>query len=112
MSKATKKLYYYIYSYFYVSVKGPHILVSPRAPEISGPALSAMSLLCWNCRRIGKAATVRELRDLARQFAPSILCILETQIEGMRVENMADGLGYNKSFAVSSSGRSGGLCVF
>jgi hypothetical protein len=71
-----------------------------------------MSLLCWNCRGIGKAATVRELRDLARQFAPSILCILETQLEGSRVENLADGLGFNKSYAVSSSGRSGGLCIF
>ena len=71
-----------------------------------------MSLLCWNCRGIGKAATVRELRTLARQFAPSILCILETQLEGSRVEQLAEGLGFNKSFAVSSSGRSGGLCIF
>ena len=71
-----------------------------------------MSLLCWNCRRIGKAATVRELHTLARQFAPSILCILETQLEGSRVEQLAEGLGFNKSFAVSSSGRSGGLCIF
>ena len=71
-----------------------------------------MSLLCWNCRGIGKAATVRELRTLARQFAPSILCILETQLEGSRVERLAEGLGFNKSFAVSSSGRRGSLGVF
>ena len=71
-----------------------------------------MSLLCWNCRGAGKPATVQELRDLTRQFAPSVLCILETQIEGSRVESMAGSLGYNKSFAVSSSGRSGGLCIF
>ena len=25
---------------------------------------------------------------------------------------MAEGLGFNKSYAVSSSGRSGGLCIF
>lgn len=50
--------------------------------------------------------------DLARQFAPSIVCILETQIEGTRVESLADNLGYNNSFAVSSSGRSGGLGIF
>src|SRR4051812_44588538 len=72
----------------------------------------AMSLLCWNCRGIGKAATVHELRTLARQFSPSILCILETQLEGSRVEQLAEGLCFNKSFAVSSSGRSGGLCIF
>ena len=71
-----------------------------------------MSLFCWNCRGIGKAATVRELRDFARQFAPSVLCIIETQIEGKRVENLVESLGYNKSFAVNSSGRSGGLGIF
>ena len=71
-----------------------------------------MSLLCWNCRGAGKPMTVRELRDLTKQFAPSVLCILETQIEGSRVKNMDGSLGFNKSFDVSSSGRSGGLGVF
>ena len=71
-----------------------------------------MSYLCWNCRGAGKPATVRELCDLTRQHAPSITCILETQIEGSRVENLVGSLGYNKSFAVSSSGRSSGLCIF
>ena len=71
-----------------------------------------MSLLCWNCRGAGKPATVRELRDLTRQFAPSIACIVETQLEGSRVENLAGTLGYSKKFAVSGSGRSGGLCIF
>ena len=71
-----------------------------------------MSLLCWNCRGAGKPATVQELRDLTRQFASSVLCILETQIEGSRVESIAGSLGYNKSYAVSSSRRSGGLGIF
>jgi hypothetical protein len=71
-----------------------------------------MSLLVWNCRGAGKPATVRELRDMTRQHAPSILCILETQIEGSRVESLAGSLDFNKSFAVSSSGRSGGLGIF
>ena len=71
-----------------------------------------MSLLVWNCRGAGKPATVRELRDFTRQLAPSIVCILETQIEGSRVENMVGTLGFNKSFAVGSSGRSGGLGIF
>lgn len=57
-------------------------------------------------------ATIRELRVLVKRFAPTILCILETQVEGSRVENLSNSLGYNKSFAVNSSGRSGGLCVF
>ena len=71
-----------------------------------------MSLLCWNCRGAGKPATVKELRDMTRQYAPSILCILETQIEGSRVENLSSTLGFNKSYVVSSRGRSGGLGIF
>ena len=71
-----------------------------------------MSLLCWNYRGAGKPAAVQELHELTKQYAPSVLCILETQIEGSRVENMAGSLGFNKSYAVSSSGRSGGLGIF
>ena len=66
----------------------------------------------WNCRGASKPATVRELRDLTRQLAPSILCIIETQIEGSRVENLAGTLGFSDSFVVGSSGRSGGLSIF
>ena len=55
---------------------------------------------------------MKELRELTKQFAPSILRILETQIEGSRVESLVGSLGFNKSFAVSSSGRSGGLGIF
>nr|XP_045088271.1 uncharacterized protein LOC123496916 [Aegilops tauschii subsp. strangulata] len=71
-----------------------------------------MSLLVWNCHGAGKSATVQELRNMTKQFAPSIVCILETQIEGSRVESLANTLGFNKSYAVSSSGRSGGLGIF
>ena len=71
-----------------------------------------MSVMCWNCRRVGNAATVNELRDLARKFSPTLLCIVETQIEGSRVENLAGTLGYDKAFAVDSRGRSGGLGLF
>ena len=71
-----------------------------------------MSTMCWNCRGAGKAAAVRELRDFARQFAPTLLCIVETQIDGNRVEALAGTLGYDNAYAVSSQGRSGGIGLF
>ena len=71
-----------------------------------------MSLLCWNFHGVGKPVTVRELRELTKQFVPSIVCIVETQLEGSRVENLAETLGYNKGFVVSRSRTSGGLGVF
>ena len=71
-----------------------------------------MNSLCWNCRGLGNAVTVRELRDLARQFAPSVFCVVETQLHKSRVECLNKTLGYDNSFGVSSEGRSGGLGIF
>ena len=71
-----------------------------------------MSVLCLNCRGLGGAATVRDLRDLARRFSPTILCVVETQLHKKSVENLSRSLDFDKSFAVSSSGRSGGLGLF
>ena len=71
-----------------------------------------MNIFCWNCRGAGKAATVHELQDFARQFAPTLLCVVETQIEGSRVEALARTLGFDNSYAVNNQGRSGGIGLF
>ena len=71
-----------------------------------------MSVLSWNCRGAGNAATVRELRDIANNFAPTLFCIVETQIDRSRVEKLAGSIGYDNGYAVSSQGRSGGIGIF
>lgn len=71
-----------------------------------------MSCLSWNCRGLGNATTVKELRDLVKQLSPSVLCVLETQVNKSRVEGLKSTLGFDNAFAVSSSGRSGGLGIF
>ena len=71
-----------------------------------------MSAMSYNCHGAGGDATVRELRDLAKKYAPTVLCLLETQLHKTRVEGLARSLGFDKCFAVSSSGRSGGLGLF
>jgi exonuclease III len=71
-----------------------------------------MSLFSVNCRGVGNASTVQELRDFVTKFAPSILCIQETQISSSRVEALARTFGFDHSFAVSSDGRRGGLGIF
>lgn len=43
---------------------------------------------------------------------PSILGVVETQIDKYRVEGLAKTLGFDHAFGVGSSGRSGGLCIF
>ncbi|XP_073360443.1 uncharacterized protein [Aegilops tauschii subsp. strangulata] len=41
-----------------------------------------------------------------------VLCIVETQIAKYRVEGLVGRLGFDSSFGVGSSGRSGGLCLY
>ena len=41
-----------------------------------------------------------------------MLCIVETQISGARVEALAGTLGFDNSYTISSQGRSGGLGMF
>ena len=71
-----------------------------------------MSILSLNCRGLGGAAKVPELRDLARLYAPMFLCVVETQLHKKNVENLAHSLGFDKCFAVCSSSRSSGLGLF
>jgi hypothetical protein len=47
-----------------------------------------------------------------REFAPSILCVVEIQVHKTRAECLAGTLGHDNVFAVSSSGRCGGLAIF
>ena len=61
---------------------------------------------------MGNAAIVQELHEFTRKFAPTLLCIVETQIEGARVESLASSIGFDKSYAVDSNGRSGGIGLF
>jgi exonuclease III len=71
-----------------------------------------MSCLSWNCRGLGSASTVKELPRLAKKIAQIVLCVLETQVHRARVEGLKGTLGFDNAFAVSSSGRSGGLGIF
>jgi exonuclease III len=62
---------------------------------------------------LGNAATIKELRELAKKFAPTVLCVQETQIhKSWVVEGLKGTLGFDNSFAVSSNGRSGGIGFF
>jgi exonuclease III len=71
-----------------------------------------MSCLSWNYHGLGNTAIVKELRDLAKMVAPTVLCVLETQVHRAWVEVLKSTLGFDNAFAVSSSGRSGGLDIF
>ena len=71
-----------------------------------------MNIISWNCRGIGNDATVRELRTLVQRFAPSVLCLQETQVGGLRARNLAFSFGFSRCYTVGSNGRSGGLALY
>jgi hypothetical protein len=71
-----------------------------------------MSCLSWTYRGLGSASTVKELPWLAEKIAHIVLCVLETEVHQARVEGLKGTLGFDNAFAVSSSGRSGGLGIF
>ena len=71
-----------------------------------------MSIICWNCRGAGKASTVRELREIVKNFAPTLLCIVESQIDKVWAESFATSIGYDNGYAISSVGRKGGIGLF
>jgi hypothetical protein len=52
------------------------------------------------------------VKELTKDYAPSVLFIMETQIDKYRVENLHYTLGFDNSFAVNSVGRSPGLGLF
>lgn len=68
--------------------------------------------LCWKCHGLGSPAAVHELRDLAREYASTIVCVVEMQIAKYHVEGLASTLGYNHAYGVDSLGHSGGLCIY
>lgn len=54
------------------------------AGPLEGPPSGPMNALVWNCHGAGNVATIHEIHELAKKFTPTLLCIIETQIEGSR----------------------------
>jgi hypothetical protein len=61
---------------------------------------------------VGVAATIKELCDLARTYAPTVLCVVETQVHKVLAEGLSHTLGYDKTFAISSAGCKGGIVIY
>ena len=55
-----------------------------------------MSCLNWNYHGLGNVATIRELHEPAKKFAPTVLCVLETQVNKAWVECLRHTLGMAK----------------
>lgn len=70
-----------------------------------------MKLLCWNCRGLGQALTVRSVFHLVREHVPDIIFLSETKSDVVSVNKLFSKLGFPSCFGVDAIGSSGGLWV-
>lgn len=70
-----------------------------------------MSILCWNCRGLGRPKAVPSLKDLIRVYKPDIFFLIETLSHSNKIRDVCYLLGYDFYFTVDREGRSGGLAV-
>ena len=71
-----------------------------------------MSCLSWNCRGLGHPRTVQVLINLAKQYTPDFIFLMETLCHRDKLEKLKIQLGYVGLFVVDKVGRSGGLALF
>ena len=71
-----------------------------------------MSILSWNCQRLGNPCTVRELLFLLKEQAPSILFLSETRLDCVSIEKLRVHLKFGSVFCVPRVGTGGGLALF
>ncbi|XP_020206472.1 uncharacterized protein LOC109791576 [Cajanus cajan] len=70
-----------------------------------------MSFISWNCQGLGNPCAVPTLKDLIRTYHPDVIFLCETKVHARRLEDIRVALNFDSSFAVDSSGRSGGLAL-
>lgn len=71
-----------------------------------------MKILSYNCRGLGNAATVGNLRRLCMLSIPDVLFVMEIRVGKERIEFICTVLGFKSVFMVRGSGSGGGLVCF
>ncbi|XP_060675826.1 uncharacterized protein LOC132805080 [Ziziphus jujuba] len=71
-----------------------------------------MSLVLWNCRGLGKASAVRDLKCLIRKSSSLGLFLMETKSDKMKMTKVARGSSFDNLEVVEATRRAGGLALF
>ena len=70
-----------------------------------------MSLLSWNCRRLGNLWSVNALKEVVRREDPNIVFLMETKSNEDWMVMVRDKCGFKHGLFVASNGSSGGLAM-
>lgn len=68
-----------------------------------------MRILSWNCRGMGRAPTVRALRNLALQHRANLLFLMETKCSVRSLEGFARKLGFKFWAGIDAIGPAGSI---
>ena len=71
-----------------------------------------MSLLVWNCCRLGNLRTGKELEVLIRAKDPSIVFLAETWVDEARLKEIQRNIYFENLFFVERNNRGGGLALY
>ncbi|KAH7856993.1 hypothetical protein Vadar_007799 [Vaccinium darrowii] len=71
-----------------------------------------MLVLTWNCQGVGRTLTGQALGDLVRKNRPSILFLMESKNNKVKMETIRRSLGFVYSHYVDPEGLSGGLALW
>ncbi|KAL9419818.1 hypothetical protein AB3S75_037560 [Citrus x aurantiifolia] len=70
-----------------------------------------MKLISWNVRGLRNYRTFREIKRILRELKPEIVFLCETKLSEQFMKRKASELNFQNCFAVSSSGKRGGLAM-
>ncbi|KAL5721725.1 hypothetical protein ACHQM5_005333 [Ranunculus cassubicifolius] len=68
-------------------------------------------MMCWNCRGMGFPSAIQQLKGLAREINPDIICLVETLVKEEKIKKLQKSLGFCNGVIVNPIGRSGGIAV-
>ena len=71
-----------------------------------------MSLLLWNCHGLGNPRIENELVSLIQAKDPSIVFIVETWADEVRLDRTLSKINFDKKCVVPRQNRGGGLVLF
>ena len=71
-----------------------------------------MSLLLWNCHGLGNPRIENEIVSLIQAKDPSIVFIVETWADEVRLDRTLSKINFDKKCVVPRKNRGGGLVLF
>ena len=71
-----------------------------------------MSLLLWNCHGLGNLRIENEIVSLIQAKDPSIVFIVETWADEVRLDRTLSKINFDKKCVVPRQNRGGGLVLF